>query len=263
MRRISFLRPSSALCLSLTTALIFGSATCFAQTPEADIEELTVARSPLGTSGDQSTSGTSAINLNLIDQKLALSLAVDTAWQIQVAEVALKSVKSESLRTMLQSRLADQRAFAEHLEVLTGGRARQAIEQAAREIERDAAAGKAQPVRFRPLALQRNATAMMIRIRLEILQEYQELMDAELNTASSSEFDRQFLRHDLLHQMQMLAMLEVFEAQASADFAGVIAAQAIAARQHLDGCRQALSDLNAQPLAGASATLPSNAVAAP
>jgi hypothetical protein len=264
MRRTPLLRTPLALFLGLPTAAIFFSTSCFAQMPDIEVEELTAARTSTGTSDDQSSAHPAkGINLNLIDHKLALSLAVDTAWQVELGEAVLASAKSETLREMLKTRVAEQRAFAQQLELLTDGRARQAIEQAAREIERDAAAGKAQPIRFRPLALQRNATAMMVRIRLEILQAYEDLIRAELNAADSADFDRQFLRHHLQHQMQMLAMLDVFESQASADFAAVIANQALVARQHLEGCRRLLAELDGRTAASAPAALPVNAVAAP
>ena len=255
--------------LSRTTfalALLFPATLCVAQAPESNPqsadEQRTAAKLPSPPSGSLSDqpAGPSAadkVSLNIIDQKLALSLAVDTWAQIETGELALKTLRNESLRQVISARVAALRSFAVELDALTEGRTGQAIAQAVREIEQDAKSQKARAVAFRPLALNRSATAMIVRIRLEILQEYTDLVQAELASKSGDEFDKHYLRNELLHQMQMLAMLQVFESQASADFAGVIHEAAVAAQDHLSKSRQTLMQLETLPLAG-SPTVPSS-----
>jgi hypothetical protein len=94
---------------------------------------------------------------------------------------------------------------------------------------------------------------MMVRIRMEILEGYLADVQSGLAARSVDEFDQQFLHGDVLHQMQLLAMLEVFERQASADFAGVIHREAEAAREHLALSRQLLVQLETAPLVGTAA----------
>lgn len=240
---------------SLATAALFVPALCLAQSPVAGpvegVEERTTANLPSTSAIVPETIPTPApeVSLNIIDQKLALSLAVDTWGQIAANERALQSAASEPLRALITRRLDTQRAFAALLDSLTGGRTTVAIEDARREIAADAATTKTKVVRFRPLALHKNATAMMVRIRMEILEAYLAEVQAGLASKTADEFDRHFLRGDVLHQMQLLAMLEVFERQSSADFAGVISREIDAAREHLALSRQTLLQLETTPLA--------------
>ncbi len=214
------------------------------------VEERTKANGLVG-EPDPIATPAPEVSLNIIDQKLALSLAVDTWGQIAANERALESATSEPLRTLIARRLETQRAFASLLDSLTGGRTTVAIEDARREIAADTATTKTKVVRFRPLVLHKNATAMMVRIRLEILEGYLAEVQSGLSSKTAGEFGCHFLRGDVLHQMQLLAMLEVFERQASADFAGVIKQEIAAAREHLVRSRQMLVQLETAPLAGA------------
>ncbi len=236
----------------LASAAMFVPVVCFAQSPVV-AEERTKANLPddASVAYDVASAPLAPVNLNIIDQKLALSLAVDTWGQIAANERALEAATSEPLRTLIARRLETQRAFSTLLDTLTGGRTSTAIEDARREIAADAAPSQTKVVRFRPLALHKNATAMMVRIRLEILEEYLANVQSGLQTQSANEFDRHFLRGDILHQMQLLAMLEVFERQASNDFAAVIKQEIDAASEHLTHSRQTLSQLETAPLAGA------------
>jgi hypothetical protein len=243
----------------LASTAIFVPALCFAQSPanaSGDIlEERT--RSSLSTASSSAPEPIATpapeVSLNIIDQKLALSLAVDVWGQITANERALESATSEPLKALIAKRLNTQQAFATLLDNLTDGRTTSAIEDARREIAADAASTKTKVVRFRPLALQKNATAMMVRIRMEILEGYLADVQSGLAARSVDEFDQQFLHGDVLHQMQLLAMLEVFERQASADFAGVIHREAEAAREHLALSRQLLVQLETAPLVGTAA----------
>ena len=62
---------------------------------------------------------------------------------------------------------------------------------------------------------------------------------------------------------QLLAMLDVFTGQASADFARVIEQERAVAVEHLARSRQTLSQLEAQPLAASAVELPAQVSAAP
>ena len=162
----------------------------------------------------------------------------------------------ESLRQLLEQRIASQQVFAERLESLTSGRTKTAIAQALREIEQDRAPNKAKSKKFALLSANKNATAMIVRIRVEQLEEYLGSVRGELEARRGQHFDRHFLQSDLLHQMQMIAMLKVFEGQASSDFAGVIHEASEQACAHLVEARQLLSKLESAPPAAVAAAQP-------
>jgi hypothetical protein len=247
MRRVPFTCTAALVAglysISVCTAQVSDHATAVPQNPPSEIADPLDAPAP-----------STEVNLNLIDQKLALSLAVDTRAQIDIADLALKTIASDPLRRYVTERLESQRAFAARLDALTEGRTREALARALREIENDKAE-KSPDAKFRLLSI-RNATAMLARIRLEILQEYAQLLYAERASKSAEEFDRHYLRSDLLNQMQMLATLKVFEGQASDDFGRVIREAQSTASAQLDRGRQLLMQLETAPLAGAPAVKP-------
>ena len=94
---------------------------CFAEMPEVVDSERTAAVLPSRTVNDQTLGsaasetvipnsvdlpvGPKAISLNIVDHKLALSLAVDTWGQISAMEAALPSIKHEALRRDITVRL--------------------------------------------------------------------------------------------------------------------------------------------------------------
>jgi predicted outer membrane protein len=266
MRTINTLRNQFAL------ALVIPASVCFAQNSlpvatETDEHRTatTLPSSSDGSSGDQATGSPASerVSLNIIDQKLALSLAVDAWAQIETGELALKTVQNEPLKRVIAARVESLRSFYALLNEVTGGRTGEAVAQAVREIEQDAKGAKTRTVNFRPLALNRNATAMIVRIRLEILQQYTDLVQADLDAKSGEEFDKHYLRGELLHQMQLLAMLQVFESQASPDFGAVIHGAVVAAQDHLNKSRQTLAQMETLPLAGAPPAPLSEATAMP
>jgi hypothetical protein len=233
--------PFIVLALSLFTSALAGD------------PETLPAREALEPEAAAPSAATSQTHLNLIDQRLALSLAVDAHAQIEMAEFALKTIATDELRRFMTERLEAQRAFAAELDALTGGRAKAGILRAKRDIEDDKTATGAKSFKVMSLA---NATALLARIRLEILQEYAELQRGDLSARNSGEFDRSFLRADILNQMQMLATLKVFEAQASRDFAQVIHRAWTTTKDHLDRARQVLERFDATPLASSTAAQP-------
>lgn len=192
--------------------------------------------------------GATQVHLNLIDQKLALSLAVDTEWQITMSRFALDGVTSDALRQFVARRLEGQQDFCRQLNRLTKGRTRKALARARREIEADRDPTQVPEKKFRLLSV-RNATAMLARVRLEILQDYAAMQQQALAAASADEFDRRYLRYDLLNQMQALATLGVFEAQASEDFAQVIHAVRVRTRQQFAAAQRLLRQMETAPLA--------------
>jgi len=208
------------------------------------------ARAPAGSELPPEASAAAApeVHLNLIDKKLALSLAVDMQAQIEMAEFALKSIGNDGLRRFVTARLEDQRKFADELNTLTDGRAASMLAQARREIEQDRAPDRVPEKKFRLLSV-RNATAMLARIRVEILQEVAALQCGELAAKSADQFDVHYLRYDLLNQMQTLATLGVFEQQASADFAQLIHRAWTRQQAHYVSAGQLLRQLETAPLA--------------
>lgn len=256
------MRPAM-LRAGLALAALIMPTHCLAQSPVAVAAEEERTKALSGTAETIATPAPVAaakVSLNIIDQKLALSLAVDTWGQIAANEQALQSASSEAMRNLIGHRLKTQQAFAELLDSLTGGRTMTAIEDARREIAADAASTKTKVVRFRPLTLHKNATAMMVRIRMEILVGYLAEVESGLAAKTGDEFDRHFLRGDVMHQMQLLAMLEVFERQASPDFAGVIQQEIGVARDHLAQSRQMLVQLETPALAGSAIAAPTAAI---
>ena len=240
-----------------TAVLIATLSLIFVRTARAGDPEAIGPRTPATQSGDplDASAAVPEVHLNLIDHKLALSLAVDTEAQIETAELALKAIVDDALWQFVTVRLEGQRDFAAELEKLTDGRTRAALVRARREIEADKAPDKLRKKGFRLLSI-RSATAMLARIQLEILQEYAAMQRAERAAKSAQEFDRHFLRCDVLHQMQALATLKVFESQASADFALVIHQAWIKAKGHFDNARQLLLQLETAPLASVTPARP-------
>lgn len=89
-----------------------------------------------------------------------------------------------------------------------------------------------------------NATAnAIVRMRLAIAQEYVQLLRAELEAAPPEEFDRRYLSVEGFNQMQLLAMLRVFEQQASPEFARIIHLAAVAAESHAGQARQMIEQI--------------------
>jgi hypothetical protein len=195
------------------------------------------------------------VHLNLIDQKLALSLAVDMQAGIVAGELALRSIASDPLRQLTNSRLDDQRTFAQQLDALTSGKAKQALEDALREIEEDKVSQKPRAISFRPAALQKYATSLLVRVRLEILQESDALLWSDLAGKTGEEFERRYLQTEILRQMTLLSTLKVFEAQASDDFAQVIHQAWTMTKDHYERARALLLQLETASLADATVPL--------
>jgi hypothetical protein len=255
MRRIPFTGT-----VTLSAALLVSFA-CTVQAGEP--EALVPTNPPIDIGTPPAEAGAAPeVHLNLIDQKLALSLAVDTQGQIEMAEFALKSIANDALRRLVTVRLEGQRDFAAELNMLTGGRAESTLAQARREIEKDRAPDNVPDKRFRLLSI-RSATAMLARIRVEILQEYAAMQRDELAAKSGEQFDRNYLQRDLLNQMQVLATLRVFEHQASADFAQVIHRTWARAHEQFELANQLLLQLETAPLAGVAPAQPDPVEVAP
>ena len=81
--------------------------------------------------------------------------------------------------------------------------------------------------------LQNAATAAILRVRLEIAEQYAGLLRAEMELTPPVEFDRHYLAIEVFNQMQIVAMLRVFEHQASADFARVLHVATVAAETQM------------------------------
>ena len=212
-------------------------------------EALLPTKTPLATGvALDEASAAEEVHLNLIDQKLALSLAVDTHGHIKMAQFALESIDSDAVRQLVTARLASQRDFAAELNLLTKGRTVKTLNKALRQIAQERAPDFVPEKKFRLLSI-RNATALLARIRLEIQQDYAAMQQAELVAQSAEAFDRRYLRCDLVNQMQSLAALKVYESQASEDFARVLHRHWVRAAAQYDAARELLRQLAAPALA--------------
>jgi hypothetical protein len=194
-----------------------------------------------------------AISLSMVDEKIALSLAVETHIQIELAQFALARLGNEELKQLTVKKLGSYRQLLNTLEELTGGRAGKILARAGRHLqttppgtsvsrtsttEGDSRA-RAKPGRKGGIGdvIQNAATQTVLRVRLDIAQQYADLLRAELETATPGEFDRRYLAIEVFNQMQVLAMLRVFERQASTEFARIIhlataSAEALALEAH-------------------------------
>ena len=93
------------------------------------------------------------------------------------------------------------------------------------------------------------AASAMLRVRLAIAQEYAQLLRGEFETARPEEFDRRYLSVECFNQMQVLAMLRVFEQQASPEFARIIHLATLAAELHSSEGRQVIEQFKSPPQA--------------
>jgi hypothetical protein len=80
--------------------------------------------------------------------------------------------------------------------------------------------------------LENATTNAIMRVRLDIAEAYHEMLRAEMATLAPAEFDRHYLHTETVNQMQVLAMLRVFEQQASPEFARVLHQATLAAERH-------------------------------
>ncbi len=225
-----------------------------------------------------SGSHSEAVYLNVVDQKLALNLAVDANTQIAFAEFALSKVDKDAVRNYAKSQLAKQRALAAKMDSLTSGEASTLILQATRQIEADKAkpqlvlssvrsassiqTGRSDSVVDRAdeeraadsetvtrgarkghFGIRSNSIAMVVRIKLEMGQEYMDSLQTDLVSNHDCGIDLRYLTIDTLNQMQTLATLKVFEGQASPEFAKVIHQARSQAAQQLELGKELLSTL--------------------
>ena len=82
-----------------------------------------------------------------------------------------------------------------------------------------------------------------MKVRLEIAQQYTDMLRAELELSPPGEFDRRYIGIEFYNQMQVLAMLRVFEEQASKEFATVIHLATVATEGHLVNARSIVDQL--------------------
>jgi hypothetical protein len=212
------------------------------------------------------------VGLSIVDEKLAMSLAVETRIQIDLTEFVLTSIHDENLTALTERKLQGYRQLYETIDHLTGGRAGSMLARASRQVRRDADGTTAQASaaedttrtsRARPKkrarrgglsSVLRNATTRaIVRVRLEIAEQYAAQLRTELELSPPGEFDRCYLGIEVHGQMQWLAMLRVFERHASPDFSRIIHLATVATEAHLLAARQMIEPLdNSLPLPDAT-----------
>jgi predicted secreted protein len=188
------------------------------------------------------------VNMSVIDEKLALSLAVETHVHMDVMEFALHSMSDADLRALTQRKLRSCQQLYNTLDDLTGGRVEAMLGRGARRATGDVAADDAVEAGADQAetrtskkrrggglgnVLQSAATRAILRVRLEIAEQYAVLLRAELEASPPGEFDRRYMNVELYNQMQVLSMLRVFERQASGEFGRVIHVATLATEQYL------------------------------
>jgi len=204
-----------------------------------------------------------AVCLNLIDEKLALSLAVETHIQIELLQLALPGIRHDDVKHFAERRLSLYRQMLNTLDELTCGRVGKTLPRAPLHAETaattsdspppvppvDGAHGSAKPGRKGGIGnvMQNVATQAILRVRLEIADQYLHLLRAELETVPPDDYDRHYLGIETNNQMQMLAMLRVFEKQASPDFARIIRLATVATESHFAEARHVVERLQSVP----------------
>jgi hypothetical protein len=215
-----------------------------------------------------------ALTLSMFDEKLALSLAVEAHVQIELLQFAVAELDDAHLKSLAEKRWALHRGLFAALDDLTAGRAANMLSAAAAsnaataEVRTaatktaetttaiDSAVESRQVAEVRPArkpanrakrgglkAAVENATnAAVMRVRLDVAGEYADLLRSELESAESAEFDRAYSTLDVVNQMQVVALLRVFERQASDDFAAIIHRATSLAESHLGEARQLAQD---------------------
>jgi len=220
------------------------------------------------------------LRLSMVDEKLALSLAVEAHVQIELLQFAVAELDNAALRNLAENRLALHRGLFVALDDLTAGRAASMLNAAAasdattsdappaetKTAETDSAdkrtddkqlAAASSSVRKSGKGAKRgglkaavaNATnAAILRVRLDVAGEYADLLRSELESEESAEFDRAYSTLDVVNQMQVLALLRVFERQASEDFAAIIHRATTLAETQLDQARELAQDSDQSPV---------------
>jgi hypothetical protein len=202
-------------------------------------------------------------SLSMIDRKLALSLAVEAHLQIRVLEYAGPALRDGEAKALAKRKLKLYRALSTALNDLTHGEAQEVLERAGTlEIPQPAAAAVAdtdeQPSQQAPPAssleprqhgglravIRKVSNSAILRVRMDIARQYLVLLHDELEASSPDDFDRRYMATDVVNQMQVVAMLKVFEEQASEDFASILLRARLIAENHLTEGRQAARRLH-------------------
>lgn len=201
-----------------------------------------------------------AIRLSIVDEKLALSWAIETHIQIELATFALAGIRDKVLMDFTERKRQHYRQVFNTLDELTGGRAGKVLARATRNTEVKTASdnaaateGNSNPARRGHKggigAIVQNATEnAILRVRLAIGQEYAQLLRVELETAPPEEFDRRYASVEGVNQMQVLATLRVFEQQASPGFAQIVHLATVVAESHASEGRQVIEQFKSLPL---------------
>jgi hypothetical protein len=190
------------------------------------------------------------VNLSIVDDKLAMSLAVEAHLQIELTEFALASITDPQLKAHTEEKLRSYRQLYETLNELCGGRPNAMLGRVAKADDEEAgpAGGDASGKKRKRGGgigdiLQNTATKAILKVRLEIAQQYTDMLRAELELSPPGEFDRRYIGIEVYNQMQVLAMLRVFEEQASKEFGRLIHVATVATEGHLVNARTVIDQL--------------------
>jgi hypothetical protein len=220
-----------------------------------------------------------ATNLSYVDEKLALSLAVETHLQIRLQEYALTNIIDDELEELTHRKLHLYRSLLDTLDELTSGRARTLLEH---EDEVTLDRGAATPPDNAPTVgalasvadmpsvqspattqaaapkpggrkrggirsvIQKASDAAIVQVRLQIGTQYSGLLRAQLEATDPGQFDRRYLAAETLNHMQVVAMLRVFEQHASESFARIVHRAASTAETQLIEGRRLTEKLDAK-----------------
>ena len=207
-----------------------------------------------------------SVSMSIVDGKLAMSLAVEAHVHMDVMEYALGSMSDANLKAHTERKLRMYRQLYSTLDDLTAGRVESMLARGSRRRDRETAADDKDkdsdgPPKKRTSkkrrggglrsVLQSTTTKAILRVRLEIAEQYALLLRAELDASDPGEFDRRYMNVELYDQMQILSMLRVFEQQASTEFGRILHVATTAAEGHMLEARQLVEQLkNSLPISG-------------
>jgi hypothetical protein len=223
------------------------------------------------------------ISLSIVDEKLALTLAVEIHVQHELTEFALTGIQDENVRLLAENKRRLYAQLLNTLHDLTGGRSAAMLDRApndgtlkvagfrpaedvpaatattvvAKTATVSTEGSPATPaVATRPkkrgglsAVLENTTTAAIVKVRLKIAENYAELLRAELAALPPADFDRHYMQIEVFNQIQVMSMLRVFEQHASDAFARVLHHATVATEQHLADARNLVTTMPAGNLA--------------
>jgi predicted outer membrane protein len=177
-----------------------------------------------------------SIHLTLVDRRIAANLAIDAQAEIQLAQFAASHARDASVKRFGEAMARQYDAFAGQMDALSGSLASAAWNTKTADDDRPRS-----PIRLI------NAERSLMRIKLEVVRECASLLQGELQSMPTDEFDRNYLRAHVVRQIQMLGTLKALERHASPGFVSTLVEATKIVQQGLDQAKTIGASLDAVP----------------